>query len=491
MPTSKKRCPNGTRYNKKSGECETRKNKRPKCPNGSRRNKKTGVCEKTLETPKIDENLMKRMNASERIRNFFLKNKSKIRSIFLNTICGDSGQCIALGTHAEKIRNFFGGFTSFSFLSNIKKIGVDSVNGLIYELEYTHQNYKSYAVLKMNAATNTDSLLYEKFTGDRINAFSKYYPCFVETYGSYTIPKEVWTKLMTRKLPLLKKTDLLTFELNPNDSYDKTESCRPSYYKTKALLIQHIRPQSKYSTIEECLKHKSFIENNLPFVLFQIYSVLGALATQFTHYDLHASNVLMYKVQSNHYIWCHYHYSDGSIVSFKTHYLPKIIDYGRSYVNHPDIKETPEEFRQSLCKIKNCNQPFKPCGTKYGYAWLNPAQNKEFINATHNNISHDLRLAKIVKHKLQKLGYDKSCLYGVLDRLVYSGVYGTKENTDAGCKSGFIYNVKDMASALQHFIQLPNIIKINVDKYESYVSLGNMHIYLDGSKPVRFESHVK
>ena len=43
-----KRCPNGTRRNKKTGECESQAAvQKKRCPNGSRRNSKTGECEKT------------------------------------------------------------------------------------------------------------------------------------------------------------------------------------------------------------------------------------------------------------------------------------------------------------------------------------------------------------------------------------------------------------------------------------------------------------
>ena len=50
--TRRKRCPKGTRRNKKTGQCETlsmtKKNKK-RCPNGSRRNKKTGECEQRYQ----------------------------------------------------------------------------------------------------------------------------------------------------------------------------------------------------------------------------------------------------------------------------------------------------------------------------------------------------------------------------------------------------------------------------------------------------------
>ncbi len=62
------RCPNGTRRNKKTGNCEARTVKRPalitasskskitlgkssRCPNGSRKNKKTGLCEPIVRAP--------------------------------------------------------------------------------------------------------------------------------------------------------------------------------------------------------------------------------------------------------------------------------------------------------------------------------------------------------------------------------------------------------------------------------------------------------
>lgn len=45
------RCPNGTRRNKKTGLCQSKKKR---CPNGTRKNKKTGKCEgKKVKSPKI------------------------------------------------------------------------------------------------------------------------------------------------------------------------------------------------------------------------------------------------------------------------------------------------------------------------------------------------------------------------------------------------------------------------------------------------------
>jgi hypothetical protein len=46
------RCPNGSRRNKKTGNCESSKTKKNRCPNGTRRNKKTGNCESKTNTKK-------------------------------------------------------------------------------------------------------------------------------------------------------------------------------------------------------------------------------------------------------------------------------------------------------------------------------------------------------------------------------------------------------------------------------------------------------
>jgi hypothetical protein len=44
------RCPNGSRKNKKTGECVKKKFR---CPNGSRKNKKTKLCEKNKKKLKL------------------------------------------------------------------------------------------------------------------------------------------------------------------------------------------------------------------------------------------------------------------------------------------------------------------------------------------------------------------------------------------------------------------------------------------------------
>jgi len=79
------RCPNGTRKNKVTGNCESKKLRR--CPNGMRKNKVTGSCENklTLKTKKLElklkvclanlEKFKHHKNATEQKKYFKLNDK--------------------------------------------------------------------------------------------------------------------------------------------------------------------------------------------------------------------------------------------------------------------------------------------------------------------------------------------------------------------------------------------------------------------------------
>jgi hypothetical protein len=75
------------------------------------------------------------------------------------------------------------------------------------------------------------------------------------------------------------------------------------------------------------------IENELKYILFQIYYTLVYLENEFTHYDLHWENILLHKLSYNTYIEYNYILNDGTLINFKSKYIVKIIDYGRSFYN--------------------------------------------------------------------------------------------------------------------------------------------------------------
>lgn len=78
------------------------KTKRKRCPNGSRKNKKTGICDPIPRAVKI-HTPTKHANIIQR---FMKKTKHARISNFLSKVCSDSGSCIAFGKEIQKIKDF-------------------------------------------------------------------------------------------------------------------------------------------------------------------------------------------------------------------------------------------------------------------------------------------------------------------------------------------------------------------------------------------------
>ena len=506
------RCPNGTRRNKKTGNCDPVNKYAPKtlkakkferCPNGTRRNKYTGDCEPTNKTSKpLMEAVLKEHNPpfpvdenqrARKIQQFMLKNKQKIRALFLNTICSDSGSCIALGTNADKIKQFFGGFVDFSYLSSVRKIGKSSSNGAICELTYEHRGYNSHSIMKMNAKAGSDSLLYEYFVGVCINQYCKHFPCFLETYGSYTVDPVYWQKIKAGKQQVTKDKLFANFALNSPDAYDISKSCETDYYKTYAIMIQHLKVKSGEETMGDCIKILNFIRNDLLSSLYQVYFVLSALAEHelYTHYDLHENNVMMYVPDPNGYIEYHYHHTVGGITTFKSKYIVKIIDYGRNFIKVDGISENSKLFSEKLCKDKKCNQPRKPCGAKYGYRFFNTKVKEVdnyFIVPSKSNISHDLRLCKRIIDKIDHTLYiEDYSAHNLLSSVVYAYQYGTPEVKNYGYPDD-IYNVIDAEMCIRDYLDDRHRKASNNLEYSRKNKIGDLHVYADLTKKMHFVS---
>ena len=118
------------------------------------------------------------------INKFMFKTKYKQKAVYLNTICSNSGFCLALGKEEKNISDFFNNFITFEYaISPIKTIGTVSANGFIKEIIYQRLKYKSYAILKSQRDIRTDALFYEYLTGMYINTILTRLPNFVKTYG--------------------------------------------------------------------------------------------------------------------------------------------------------------------------------------------------------------------------------------------------------------------------------------------------------------------
>jgi hypothetical protein len=222
------------------------------------------------------------------------------------------------------------------------------------------------------------------------------------------------------------------------------------------------------------------------------------MSENFTHYDLHHGNVQLYKVGSDHYVEYHYHLSDGSVTSFKSEYLVKIIDYGRSFFNddsNPGVFGNSQRIFTELCRY--CIK----CGEDNGYAWFEEAKNDYFIHSQQSNVSHDLRLLNEVKNTItaQKrkkrmegtaISDDEELIH-FLNLLIYDDDFGTKpiRKTETDYDTDVINNVMDAFEKLNEIILREKFVNYNTTFYETKTKIGEMHIY--GDRPLEFQSFHK
>jgi hypothetical protein len=419
-------------------------------------------------------------NAQKKIKTFMLTNKDKIKSRFLKSVCSDSGVCIAFGIESNTIKNFFDNFITFQYvIPPIIRIGQISKNGFVNQISYEREGYKAYTILKSSVNKVSDNLLYEYLVGQYINKMTVIFPCFLETYGIYKYNNEqdwAYVKDNTNITTNIFK-DNLTYLSNPTIA----EGCADAQYL--AILIQHL---SNAKTMFEVMNNplEIYFKYDLINVLYQIYFPLSVMGSNFTHYDLHANNILLYEPVKNKYIHYHYHPTDEEtipITSFKCRYIVKIIDYGRAYFKD----ETTDSMKiyQDVCNTPECGGT--TCGVDNGFKLLSPEKYQGsfyYISSQQPNISHDMRILDTIKYSNYPLYPEVTEL---LNDLNYETQYGTKEIKEYN--PDVINNIHDVLDALDQIINMEKWIKQNDFLYLKlgYSKLGDLHIYEDG-RPMNF-----
>jgi hypothetical protein len=444
------------------------------------------ILNKTKKYKLIQQNNLKKQEASRKIGKFVLKNRNKLTAFFLKTICSDSGVCIAFGTEITKLNNFFNNFTDFEYaVSPIKRIGEVSNNGFIKEVKYSREGYDAYAILKSAFNKKSDNLMYEYEVGQFINKKNKLFPCFLETYGLFIYKDEDEWKHA-------KNTETISADVLKNSFYDFNEidysvGCPES--RDVAILIQHIK---NAITIDKFIqniliepdKNKKIISINyeLLYILYQIYMPLATLSHEFTHYDLHTDNVLLYEPIKDGYITYNYHLNSGKVIKFNSKYIAKIIDYGRCY--YKDGTYSSKDTYEAICKIKDCDPA---CGEDYGLINLapeDPPGSFYYITSQKRNMSADLRLSFRIQNDL---GYNSEIskkFNDLLYKIVFTERYGTKERVKSGLPIR-VNNVIDFCKELEDMIDSPEHIFYN-SRFNTYQCIGEFHIYENGN-PMRFE----
>jgi hypothetical protein len=194
---------------------------------------------------------------------------------------------------------------------------------------------------------------------------------------------------------------------------------------------------------------------------------------------------------------------NGEIVtSFKTIYIPKIIDYGRCYFFKNSSMNSKNLYDSIVCTTNECNV-ITECGEKLGYYFFEydnnrgtqaPCKYNHYISSALRNKSHDLRLLHMIKKQYYssiKETPDTTHIKDLLDDVEYDSNYGTKEVLKDNELGLGIYNVNDMRRNLEVRILHTREFKYDLDNHfgtvlGSYTCLGTLNIYEKRSRKMEF-----
>lgn len=376
---------------------------------------------------------------------------------YLNSVCTNSGECLIFGQENMVIKNLFNRFSDFRYLTNVKKVGEKSHNGFVLNLQYERLNYKVNALLKSSKSKRSDNLYYEYLVGTKfINRINLFFPCFTETYRLLkhrtTFTKEEIEDNNVKVVDFSKFVDnnICDEKSIKNSLICIDNSCKDG--ENFAILLQYINePMSVYSFVKKHEKDDLF-ESQMIAILYQIYAPLSYLKDQFTHYDLHSKNVMLYKLPEGKFVEIKYYdENDGSLITIQTNYIAKIIDYGRCYFGNLKNPKFITSTRLGEL-IKESLECTKNGADTVGYNFFEDSQDKDnhYISSPNKNISHDLRLAHLLSNSSRKM----HLLFDGL--IVYETNYGTPQKLSSS--RDYIKNVSDMYDFLKDSIKNASIL---------------------------------
>ena len=381
-------------------------------------------------------------------------------------------------------------------MKKIKRIGGLSSNGFVTEIPYHKSGYNAYAILKSSQQTYSDNLYYEALVGIFVNKLNKRYPCFLETYSPYIYENRgIYDKLKNKKpVSSLKNIQKMVKKYDYDDMFTHiniAKSCKKSVYM--CVLIQHLKNSKSLEQYMATLKtDEDFFSVHLVNYLYQVYCPLDSLKDEFTHYDLHPDNVLIYHPSTDpkKYVKMVYHYPNNSIVEFNTQGISKIIDYGRCFFEDREENTSSLKFYDTVCLTKPECDP--NCGVDQGYSTLAKEYipgNFYYISSQAKNKSHDLRLLNSIWNIPGKYNGKYSDLRNyVLGLVKYEEKYGTREiNKSTYHTTKEIQTVEDAHLALKEIILKSSYFKRENDRiFKHKIKMGELHVWVDGSKNVEW-----
>lgn len=416
--------------------------------------------------------------------------RHKITANYLGHVCVDSGECLMFGAHTNKIGKFFNNFVDFTYATpKWSRMPLQSANGIVTIINYERETYTASAILKLGIGKTSDNLVYEYLVGLVVNQFVVNHPCFLETYGLFKMSRtrdasvlerfKIGTDTNIRNYPMRliddaisnKKLQMLSSSLLFTDHELFDTACAENEYIT--VLSQFINGAISLKTYLQTYSNKE-VFTNIWCILYQIYYSLEKLQEQFTHHDLHFSNVLLVSLPQGKYMRFRYNNTGipgKSTVEFKCRWVVKIIDYGRSFVKHlSDDDMSSTQIMKTVCDTSTCNTTRNRCGRGSGFKF--GAFSKTFSNPETRNVSADLRLARMTINQMYSKMLNNAIVLQLNQSLPpFNLQYGTEEKRNRG-QFGYINNVSDMHYELTNIVSTIQHINRNELMYNSSTADG-------------------
>ena len=256
--------------------------------------------------------------------------------------------------------------------------------------------------------------------------------------------------------------------------------------KRLCVLIQHF--DNFRSVFDEYEKNVSKTQLEIFNILYQVYFPLTILKDVYTHYDLHANNVFLYKpYEGKKYIQMRYHLLSGRVIEFPSEYIVKIIDYGRNYFDN-GLTNTKKIIKDYICGNNLCDPE---CGDEVGYRAI---QGDEYtakyrtIFPNKKNISQDLRFASHFYRYLKTSKAFDTFFFGNKNgstTIIETSQIGTPEKLGGDARN--IHNIVNFRSFLETYIdQWYGQNGVGIKKYKTWKKKAIMDIYED-QRPYTFE----
>lgn len=445
---------------------------------------KTKINTKLIEKPvDVVQSFLNKIATENRMNDKLLfdslrkKNNVVVKTIeHLNSICTDSGECLIIGRENDYIKRLFSGFSDFKNLTSVVRVGEASLNGFVLNLQYEKMKYKVNALLKSSKSAYSDNLYYEYLAGTSfINRVNRFIPCFTETYRLFK-HRSASTKVDIENGVELSQIQDLIDENTCDEKNVKSslkcinEACEVG--EDFAILLQYVNNPISLKSFIKNNEDNALFEAQMIAILFQIYSPLEYFRKQFTHYDLHTENVILYKLPKEKYL--NFKYIERRTGKppitheIKSYYIAKIIDYGRCFFGNLENDKylNSEKIGKIIFKTRKCTTTK---GEIYDDVGLNffelPTTDSYYISSLRRNFSHDLRLADMVS----KTSTTMHKLFG--NRIVYEQEYGTKELESDQTQN--INNLEDMIRFLEIALTNRNYNYV----HEHHKSIGTLEIY--------------